>query len=400
MNMRDMLRRLWAPACLVLACMVLFAVLHVLQGSNPLTPSAYNSYTLQAMQWRKGRIALDHDVPHLELAIYRDQFWVSFPPVPTVPVYLLTFLFGSRVPDTLLVQLYAVVTCLAVYALMRRSSASKAHALAFAFLFCFGSSFLPLLQNGAVWYQAQALALLLTVLAIERMQAGSPTISLVLYALSVGCRPFNVLFGPVLMLMYWLERPGQPPRVRIKALLPGVLLGLLVAGAYAAYNVVRFGHPLEFGHNYLPEFSFQGGTQFSLKHIGKNINTFVLGWPWDKTPQGLQLKQFGFSLLLANPIFLCLLLWAVRDGLRREGTTMAYLSLALACVHLLLLLSHRTVGGYQYGARYAVDAMPWALCYLWARKGSRLPLRYVTYLLLVIGLLMAFWGATVIYLPF
>jgi hypothetical protein len=44
--------------------------------------------------------------------------------------------------------------------------------------------------------------------------------------------------------------------------------------------------------------------------------------------------------------------------------------------------------------------MPWALCYLWARKGSRLPLRYVTYLLLVMGLLMAFWGATVIYLPF
>lgn len=400
MNMRDMLRRLWAPACLVLACMVLFAALHLLQGSNPLTPSAYNSYTLQAMQWRKGRIALDHDVPHLELAIYRDQFWVSFPPVPTVPVYLLTFLFGSHVPDTLLVQLYAVMTCLAVYALVRRLSASKGHALVFAFLFCFGSSFLPLLQNGAVWYQAQALALLLIVLAIERMQAGSPTVSLVLYALSVGCRPFNVLYGPVLMLMYWLERPGQPPRVRIKALLPGMLMGLLVAGAYAAYNVVRFDHPLEFGHNYLPEFSFQGGTQFSLKHMGKNINTFVLGWPWDKTPQGLQLKQFGFSLLLANPIFLCLLLWAGCDGLRREGTAMAYLSLALACVHLLLLLSHRTVGGYQYGARYAVDAMPWALCYLWARKGSRLPLRYVTYLLLVMGLLMAFWGATVIYLPF
>ncbi|HHX22054.1 MAG TPA: hypothetical protein GX722_09715, partial [Clostridiales bacterium] len=251
-----------------------------------------------------------------------------------------------------------------------------------------------------VWYQAQALALLLTVLAIERMQAGSPTVSLVLYALSVGCRPFNVLYGPVLMLMYWLERPNQLPGARIKALLPGVLLGLLVAGAYAAYNVVRFGHPLEFGHNYLPEFSFQGGTQFSLKHISKNINTFVLGWPWDKTPQGLQLKQFGFSLLLANPIFLCLLLWAVRDGLRREGTAMAYLSLALACVHLLLLLSHRTVGGYQYGARYAVDAMPWALCYLWARKGSRLPLRYATYSLLTIGLVMAFWGATVIYLPF
>ena len=394
------------PVCLVVACLLLFAAIHALQGSSPLTPSAYNSYTRQAMQWRKGAIALDEDVPHLELAIYDGRYWVSFPPVPTVPVFLLTFVFGDRVPDTLLVQLYAVLACLVVYILLLRMSGRRASSAVWAFLFLFGSSFLPLLQNGAVWYQAQALALLLVVIAVDRMHAGHTTWSLVSFAFSVGCRPFDVLYGPMLLMMFWFVGPHshKPARDKVRLALPGIALGLMVAGLYAWYNALRFGNPLEFGHSYLPEFSFQGGTQFSVHHIARNAATFLFGWPFETSAQGAQLRQFGFSLLLANPVFICILLWAVYDAVRRTGTSLSYGSLAFAALHILLLLSHRTMGGYQYGARYAVDAMPWALMCLWGRKPDRqlhVPvLPWAEYPLLTAGLFLAIYGAVVIHLPF
>ena len=82
---------------LALVCLMLFAFVHSAQGTSPLRPSLYNTYTLQAMQWRQGKAVLEEDVPHLELAIYNGQYYVSFPPVPTVPVFLLTFLFGKNV---------------------------------------------------------------------------------------------------------------------------------------------------------------------------------------------------------------------------------------------------------------------------------------------------------------
>ena len=71
-----------------------------------------------------------------------------------------------------------------------------------------------------------------------------------------------------------------------------------MAAAYGAYNHVRFGNPFEFGHNYLPEFSFQGGIQFSFNHIAKNCKTFILSMPFTKNGENWELRRFGFSFLI------------------------------------------------------------------------------------------------------
>jgi hypothetical protein len=384
-------------------CIIMFILIHLAQDSSPFKPSAYNTYTLQALQWREGKIALDEDVPHLELAIYQGRYYVSFPPVPTVPVFLLTFIFGSNVPDTLLVQLYALIACLALYDLFRRRFGT-AWAAALAFFTCFASSLLPLLQNGAVWYQAQAMAFMLTVLSMALMQRGKATWSLLAYALSVGCRPFNALYGPMLML-YGLLRQKQSGR-RLKqaavGLMPGIGLGLAVAVAYSLYNTVRFGHPLEFGHNYLPEFSFQGGTQFSFSHIARNARIFLLAMPFEQTESGLRFRQFGFSLFLANPIFMCFFLWIARDLILGRMTWFKAAVVVTFAIHILLLLSHRTMGGYQYGARYMVDCIPYVALYLAIPDEGQLPGRVITTLcglLLGMGFIMALAGAQAFRLP-
>lgn len=97
-----------------LGLVLLLLALHAAMGTSPLTPGAYNSYTLQALAWRGGKTYLPADVPHLELAIKDGLYYVSFPPVPSIPLYFLSFLFGEAIPDGLLVMLYILI---AYYAL-------------------------------------------------------------------------------------------------------------------------------------------------------------------------------------------------------------------------------------------------------------------------------------------
>ena len=87
--------------------MFMFANTKNNDGKNRLfVHSSYDSYTLQAMQWREGRIKLDKDYPWLELAIYKGDYYVSFPPTPTVPMYFLTFIFGRLTPSNAVVMIY------------------------------------------------------------------------------------------------------------------------------------------------------------------------------------------------------------------------------------------------------------------------------------------------------
>ena len=385
-----------------LGLVALLLALHAALQINPILPSPYNSYTLQAMAWRRGSTHLAENVPHLELAIFENRYYVSFPPVPSVPVFFLTFLFGYNVPDGLLIKAYALIAFLSLVRTLRKEGWKEASAAAAAFLLCTASSMLPLLMTGAVWYQAQVMAFMLTVLAMEGMQTGKITWGLFCYALSVGCRPFNALYGPLLIALFLHRQSGHKRiLVTIKKLLPGIVLGLCVAAAYAWYNWARFGNPLEFGHNHLPEFSFQGGTQFSLRHVPKNAATFLWGLPFSIEGRAVKLKQFGFSLFLANPVLLCTLGWALQDGWCRRLAPPKFLVLGTFLLHLLLLLCHRTFGGYQYGARYAIDLIPYSVFYLLCdRDREATACKRPCIIVMVLGLCMAVWGSLTILLPF
>ena len=93
--MKKLIRSRHLPAVILLALLFL---LNLALGMDPLAPSPYNSYTRQALAWREGRTYLEEDVPHLELAIRSGRYYVSFPPVPSVPLYFLSFLFGAASP--------------------------------------------------------------------------------------------------------------------------------------------------------------------------------------------------------------------------------------------------------------------------------------------------------------
>ena len=84
-------RRAAALAAALLAWMAVLALLSRLCGYDPFGTSAYNTYTLQALSWREGRTWLSQDYPHLELAIFEGRYYVSFPPVPSLPCFCCRF---------------------------------------------------------------------------------------------------------------------------------------------------------------------------------------------------------------------------------------------------------------------------------------------------------------------
>lgn len=395
---RRFLRSLdYTPLLLIWAAAVMYAVLCALYGIDPIGSSPYNTYTLQALSWRAGHMSLGRDYPHLELAVYNNDWWVSFPPVPSIPLYLLTFIFGGNTPDNLLVKIYVLGGCLFAYGMLRRARYDKLSAAGFALFVSYATAILSLTTDGAVWYQAQTLAFLLTMGSMYFMFRGKYTPSLFLYALAVGCRPFNALYGLVLFAL-WLERAiceKLSMKREILRLLPGVSLGLCVAFAYGLYNYARFGNPLEFGHNYLPEFSTQGGVQFSLSHVLGNVRTFLFGAPFSLGEDGLEMSKFGFSMFFVHPVFLVMLLFFLIDCFKKRLTFTKAAILVAFISQLFCLLLHRTFGGYQFGARYTCDLLPYAALYL-SLPGRRRRMTVPEGLLLLSALGFALYGACAI----
>lgn len=368
---RQQRQRDYTPWILTLLMIALWAGLHAALQTSFFGASGYNTYTLQALSWREGRLYLSRDYPHLELAVYQGNYYVSFPPVPSLVLLPLTFLFGENTPDNLLVKVYALGACLLVYRALKKAGYGKVAGGALAFLFCFGSSLLPLTLSGAVWYHAQMLAFFLTIAALVLLTEDRPTLALFCYALSVGCRPFNALYAlPIFFVYFSIHARARVSLLQAgKRLLPGICLGLCVAVGLAAYNYVRFGNLLEFGHNYLPEFSTQGGTQFSLKHVAGNLKTFLWGLPLTKTNGQWQFARFGYSILLACLAITLALVRGLVDLFSRKMTLEKAVVLLTMILHLFLLLLHRTFGGFQLGARYAVDTLPY--CFFYQMLGKK-----------------------------
>ena len=426
------MKRDWSPWILAGAVVGMWALMHLLLGGSFFGPSVYNTYTRQAMAWRQGLLHLPEDVPYLELAVYKGEYYVSFPPLPSLVLLPLTFIFGMDTPDNLLVKLYALSACLMIHRTLKRAGYGKTHAGLISFLFCFASSLLPLTMNGAVWYHAQVLSFCLLVFSVCLLTEDKPTLSLLCCALSVGCRPFNALYL-IPWFFSWFSLNLQSRisfKEALRPLIPGVCLGLLVAVEMGIYNFARFGDPLEFGHNYLPEFSTQGGVQFSMDHVLKNLRTFLWGLPFDLRLDALQvnfplsplilfsptltllltgyvlftalfvnpgvlgdfrIKTFGFSMLLSCPALTLMLIGGVIDLFKKRFRPEKAVVLLTCIAHAFFLLMHRTFGGYQLGARYAVDLMPYALFFLLLTPEKK-KAHFAEYAFLVLVFALTVWG--------
>ena len=192
------------PAVLVIV-VLMFIMIHDILGGTLLSSSPYNSYTRQALAWREGNFWLDQDYPWLELAIYGGHYYVSFPPVPSVIMLPLTFLFGVNTPDNVIALIFCLLIITAVYLAVRNAGGSDRTSAFVAVFFVLGSNLLWMSTDGSVWFLAQSLNMVLCTFAIYCAMKDKRTLSLTCVALAVGCRPFSFfLFLP--LFVYFVQK--------------------------------------------------------------------------------------------------------------------------------------------------------------------------------------------------
>lgn len=340
-----------------------YILIHDLTGESLLEHNVYDSYSLQALSWLRGEMALPEDYSWLELAVYKGSYYVSFPPVPSVFLFPLVVLFGADTPSNLVLAVVTMASVAFCYECFRHQGTGQRSAMFWAVFYVMGSNMLWMSTKGGVWFLAQGFNLMLCTAAVWAYLAKRDVPAMLLTALAVGCRPFSVFFCGVLLVLIW-SRQVQEHGVRQASIQTAktLVLPAAVAAGMLIYNYARFDNPFEFGHNYLPEFMEAEEGQFSLTYIGQNAHNLFLIPVQLNSQLGVEIPSFdGFMFFVANPLFIVYFVLLIRDAVQRTFSRANLIVLIGFAANLFLLMMHKTLGGWQFGARYTVDLLPYAL---------------------------------------
>ena len=375
----------------LLSLVSVFAAVNAVYHRPLFGDNIQDSYALEAKAWHAGHSYLPMDYHWLELATYHGHIYVSFPPVPAVVDYLSLAVYPDHVPSNFIVMLYALGSYAALYGLCRRMGTSEKDGVLWALFTLMGSSFMTIAAFGGVWFLAQLLCLLLTALSLYCMKGKTPFswgLGLFFLALAAGCRPFQLLYLPLYLLLLFrnMDWKWSVARLIPYAIAPAVVLAIL-----GWYNWLRFGNPAEFGHNYLPEFLPSNNPQFSLKYVPSNFFSHLLFIPVSLRPPHMWVPAHnGFLFFAANPLFVA---FAARlKGFKKLDPAVKII-FGLSLFNLLLILSHDTMGGLQFGSRYTADLLPFIL---FAILTVRLKLNRLDRWLAGFGIALNLYGAVVL----
>ncbi|MBQ1642031.1 MAG: hypothetical protein II104_03205, partial [Oscillospiraceae bacterium] len=198
---------------MLISALIFYYVFSLLAKEDLFGPNSWDSYTLQSLAWLNGRTDLGRDYEWLELAIYNGKYYVSFPPVPSLVNLPFALLFGENVPANLIVAIYGSVSIVLAYKIMMLCGRDGKSSAFWALFLVWGSNMLWMTTEGGVWFQAQALNMLLCLAAVYSALKDRSTLSLAFSALAVGCRPFSAVYLMFLAL-YFIRKHGLKSQLR------------------------------------------------------------------------------------------------------------------------------------------------------------------------------------------
>lgn len=341
---------------------MLFSSKHLL-SDNP-----YNSYARQAAAWLQGRLDLGGNYEWLELAVYEGKYYVSFPSFPSYVLLPFALLFGDQTPDSLLAFLVMLIGVCYAAKIALHAKLNETVCVFFAVFLYLSNNLWQITVDGWVWFFAQNLSFTLTMASFYHALAGKKGRACFFLAAAAGCRPFQLLYFPLICILLFRTQSGKSFREKMKTLFWKrayvFLAALLLGTSYLLLNAARFGNPLEFGHNYLPEFTDSEYGQFSPQYIWGNLQNLFRMPVFDEATGKLDAFCFnGINLFIVYPLLiLCIVLfcrWFIAaDTGRREHLVLAASALVLCTVHTFLFLMHKTMGGAHFGNRYIADLIP------------------------------------------
>ena len=350
--------RLWGLAALVLA-IVAFGLYWWIGPDR----SSGDPYQPLADAWLHGRANLDPMVyTWLELSLYRGQWFVPFPPTGTV--VLLPFVAaGVSVDTNLLSAVIGGIGVWLMWGLLLQLGLNRGTALFLTVTWAVGSEAFWASSVGGTHLFPQTIAatLLIAVLRLA-LARRAPFLAGLLLAVAVGARLPVVFALPLVVGLYagLPTRLGRPNDDQVASTL-GVGLGMVgPAILISAYNMLRFGSPIEFGYglitsrageSVLDEPWYTHGLMSPL-YLPRGLYA-MLARQWDIAYEfpWLHPTWAGQAVTFTMP----LVLWVVRARLRDPLVAYALVSAGLI---LLVDLLHGETGFAQFGYRFILDALP------------------------------------------
>ncbi|MCL2343398.1 MAG: hypothetical protein FWC62_05835 [Firmicutes bacterium] len=371
----------WDITAIALMMLAVYFVAWMFTGIWPLAHNSYNLYSLQAARWLSGHLDLGQNDSWLEIAQYGGRYYASFPPFPSFVLTPFVLIFGVNTPDHLITVAAGIAGAAYVYKLARLTRVSRAWSVFFALFATVGGNFLFVGFNGGVWFIAQTFSFTLCAASLYYAMTDTRShgyVSLFLWACAVGCRPFQAVYLPILLYLLYRKAQRLSPGLGIWRLLVKYLVwaapAVFMAAVYMLLNYFRFGNPLEFGHDYLPEFTGSAQGQFSFSYVLGNIKNLLRLPSIDPNSGRFVFPLFGWlAFWLVNPIFMIYAVFGVYACVKKYcmDRFVMIVTPLLILVNFFLLTLHKTMGGWQWGNRYTIDAIPFMMLALFAAFQDR-----------------------------
>lgn len=348
-----------------LFCIIIVAVVIMsFTGLWPSEDNPYPSYRLQAQAWLNGQLDLGANYSWLELAIYDNKYYVSFPPFPSYVLLPFCLIWGEHTPDhwiMLFVMIIAIAHALDLFNSLRGSTKGIEFFVLYLFL-CNGYMFVS--TQGWVWFFAQSMCFTLSLMSLSYAAKGNGGASLFSLICAFGCRPMVIVYLPLIFYLL-LQNKKTTLYVIIKSKWHWFILPSLLLISYAFLNYYRFGSFIEFGHSYLPEFVRAEHGQFSLAYVCSNIKELLRFPRMNIENKRIDYPTIGcFAFYLVNPIVITYILTWINYAKNSENKSRFVLFVLpiMFVTHALILLFHKTLGGWQFGNRYLLDMFPYMYC--------------------------------------
>lgn len=358
-----------------------------------LTARPPNEFVAQAEAWLAGRLDVAPLLaPYLDLAEFGGRDFVPYPPTPALLYTPLVALFGRGVYHGVLHWLLAAAILPLFYLTLTRYLSETGHGhnekLWLAGLLAFGTPIAALGAVSSVYYTGQVVAVLFTCLYLLAAYRGQhPGWAGLALGAAFMARGATLLGFPVILAEIWRTQRGMTAGAR-RVLLRFVLALAAVLLVAAWYNWARFGHPAEFGYQYLDwrvDPTFVRWGLFDYVYLERNLHALLTSLPvLLPVFPFIAFNPEGMSLLLTTPVLLLL-------PTLRDWTLTAKAALLSVGLIVLPALFYANTGFVQYGYRYAADFLPYLILAA-GLAGLRVRSWPVKGLILV-GMAVSLWGA-------
>jgi hypothetical protein len=387
------LRRI--PGALVAAVVAFLVIL----ASSHLRSTHQNNYVRVAYAWLHGRMWIDWPGRWMDAVQYPPQtghYYGVDGPVPALFMVPLVAIWGNAANQTLVAIVFAAVAVGLAWVLAERLGVKDSGTLAFLALFlAAGTDLWWCAMLGDVWFLAHLVAMAFIFGALVELtgKARGWVVGLCV-VLAAGARFPEVAAFPMFAWGLWSGAFGTPPtrEQRIARLRSFGAVLASAAVAFVGYDELMWGTVLDIGHTVYYHADAWGsptGSPFQLGYLPYQIYSFFFRAPilveWLQKAQWPYVKPDtnGIALTFTSPA----LVLAFRAKQPRNVVIALWITTALVAAPAFFYYLN---GWVQFGARHALDFMPYLFALMALGVRERLPRWGVA--LIIYSALVGAWG--------